>query len=112
MIIIRLGVKVKTVFGVNGLRYGMIDLARHPVNTLDPLQIGREVLTTSGPNDSSTPACFWTRSVQPKPDQDIQIGSMLVLYSMIQAFFGRTEPDQMQEVGSCSILAARWPYWS
>ena len=104
MIIIRLGVKVKTAFGVNGLRYGMTDLARHPVNTLDPLQIGREVLTTSGPNDTSAPACFWTRSVQPKPDQDIQIGSGPVLHKMIRAFFGRTEPNRMPKV----VAGAHW----
>ena len=39
------------------------------------------------PDDSCTPACFRTRCTWPKPAQAIQIGSGLVLYSMIRAFF-------------------------
>ena len=41
---------------------------------------------------------FW-----PKPDQAIQIGSRSVLHNMkimIQAFFGKMEPNWVREVGS------------
>ena len=62
--------------------------------------------TCSGPsawtrlNDSCTLTWFWTRCIWPKPDQAILIGSRPVLHNMPWAFFGRTEPSQMQEVGS------------
>ena len=34
----------------------------------DPIQISLEALTKSGLDDSCTLACFWTKSVWPKPD--------------------------------------------
>ena len=40
-----------------------------------------------------THRCIWL-----KPDQAIQIGSGPVLHDIIQAFFGRTELNWMQEV--------------
>ena len=67
------------------------------------------------PSDSCTLICFWTRCVCPKPDQAIQIRSGSVLHNMTWAFFGRTELNWMQEVGSSiydlasPILAICWP---
>ena len=68
----------------------------------------------TGPSDSCTPACFWTRPIWPKPDQAIQIRSGPILHSVVWAFFARMEPNWMQEVGSGIYmiqpnLAARWP---
>ena len=63
------------------------------------LEAGRLRSARTGPDDSRTPACFWTRCVWPKPDQAIQIGSGPVLHNMIWAFRGRTEL-RMREAGS------------
>ena len=40
----------------------------YPVNMPDPIRIGWEALTRSGPDDSCSSACFRTGSVWPKPD--------------------------------------------
>ena len=68
----------------------------------------------TGPDKSCTLACFRTRCVCPKPHPAIQIGSGSVFHNMILAFFGRTEPNWMQEVGSGIHNLARfwlfgWP---
>ena len=57
-----------------------------------------------------TSACFWTKTgVWPKPDQAIHIRSESVMHSVIQAFFGGTELNQMQEVRSSIYnLAQVW----
>ena len=57
------------------------------------------ILPELGPDDSCTPACFRTRHVWPKPGPAIQTGYGPVLHSMIQAFFGRTELNWIQEGG-------------
>ena len=63
------------------------------------LVAGRLCSVRTRPDDSCTSACFRTRSVGPKPDQAIQIGSGPVLHNMIRASFGRTEPNRIREVG-------------
>ena len=66
------------------------------------LEIGRRPVAfcQTGPDKSCTLACFWTRCACPKPHPAIQIGSGSVFHNMILAFFGRKEPNWMQEVGS------------
>ena len=71
--------------------------------------VSSEVLTTNRFDVSCTPVCFWTRFIWPKPDQAIQIRSLLILYVMIGAFFERIELNQMQEVGSDLYDPA--PFW-
>ena len=92
-----------------------------PLNMPDPIRLGSEALARSGPNYSCTPTCFWARCIWPKPGQAVQIGSTCfwarciwpkpgqavqigsgrpVLHNMIRAFFGTTEPNWMQEIGS------------
>ena len=63
------------------------------------------------PDDSCTPACFWTRYIWPSDfDQAIQIGSRLVLHKMIRVFFGRTELNWMRKAGSGTYNSAQfWP---
>ena len=69
------------------------------VNKRDPICIrsgsAGKHWSEAGPNDSCTPACFRSRSVWPKPDtvRQNQIGSGLVLHSVIQAVRGRTQPS-------------------
>ena len=58
------------------------------------------ILPETGPDDSSTPACFQTRCVWPNPDQATLIRSGLVLNSMSRASFGKTELKRIREVGS------------
>ena len=60
------------------------------------------------PEDSCTLAGSCTRCIYPKPDWSIQIGSGLVLHRRIRAFFGRTEPNRMQEVGSSVYSPAQF----
>ena len=72
------------------------------------LVVGWLVFVRPGPDDSCTQACFWTRCIWPKPDQAIQVRSGLVFNTMTQAFFGRTELNQMQHIWSGPILAACW----
>ena len=62
-------------------------------------------------NDSCTLACFQTRCFWPKPDQAIQIGTRLVLHSMIHASFGRTEPNWMWEVRSGIYIYDLAQFW-
>ena len=62
-------------------------------NESGKLAAGRLHSARTRPNDYYTPACFQTRHVWPKPDLAIQIGSRPVLHNMIQAFFGRMEPN-------------------
>ena len=52
------------------------------------------------PDDSCTLACFQTRCVCPKLDKAVQLRSGSLLHNLIWAFFGKTEPSWMQEVGS------------
>ena len=69
--------------------------SKHAGFNLHPIRISLEALARSGPDDSCTPACFWTRSVRPKPDtvSQHQTGASLVLHSMIQAVCGRMQPS-------------------
>ena len=62
----------------------------------------------TGPGDYCTLACFWTRCIWPKP---YPCTIWLPLHNMIQTFFKRMEPNQMQKVGSGQILAACWLWW-
>ena len=52
------------------------------------------------PDDSCTLTYFRTRCLWQKSIEAIKIRSGLVLHNVIWAFFGRTEPNWMQEVGS------------
>ena len=58
------------------------------------------VLPDTGPNNFCTLAFFRTRCIWPRPDQAIKIGSRSFLHNMVQAFFGKMEPNQIQEAGS------------
>ena len=49
-------------------------------------------------------SCFQTRWVWPNTDRAIQIGSRLVLHSMIYAFFEKTEQKRVRVVGSGIIV--------
>ena len=64
--------------------------------------ISSEAVARSRPFDSCRPACFWTRSVWPKPDtvSQNQTGSGLVLHSVIQAVCRRMQLSLT--VGDCS----------
>ena len=66
-----------------------------PVDMPDLIQISLKVLAKSGPDDSSTLACFWTGSIWPAPDtvSQNQTGSRPVLHSMIRAVCGRMPPS-------------------
>ena len=56
----------------------------------------------------NTSTCYWTGCVWPKPDQAIEIGS--VVHSMVRAFFGRRELKRIREVGSGICDPSRfWP---
>ena len=52
------------------------------------------------PDESCTPACFPAGRVGPKPDQAIKTRSGQALHTMVWAFFGTMEPNQMWEVRS------------
>ena len=65
------------------------------------------VLPDTGPNNFCTLAFFRTRCIWPRPDQAIKIGSRSFLHNMVQAFFGKMEPNQIQEAGSG--IYAIWP---
>ena len=62
----------------------------------------------SRPNDSCTAACFWTRSVWPKPEEAIQIGSGPVLHNMIWAYFRRVKPNCMRSIRHICNPAEVW----
>ena len=77
------------------------------------LVVGRMHSVRSWPNDSCTAACFWTRSVWPKPEQAIQVRSGPVLHNMIWAYFRRVKPNYMRNIWHIYMqpslsLAARW----
>ena len=70
------------------------------------LVVGQLCSAKTEPDDSCMLACFRTRSVWPKPDKAIWVGSRPVLHNMIRAFFGRTEPNRTQEVRPAHMI---WP---
>ena len=87
---------------------------RHPKSKSGKLVVGQLHSARTGPSDSYTLTCFWIRCIWPKPSKSIQVKSRPVLHTIIQAFFGKTQPSHTWDVGSgiCMIqLHAFWLCW-
>ena len=67
--------------------------SKHAGSNSHLIGISSEAVARSRPIDSCRSACFWTRSIWPKPDtvSQNQIGSGLVLHSMILAICRKTQ---------------------
>ena len=76
--------------------------SKHPGSDSHLMGISSEAMARSRPIESCRPACFWTRSVWPKPDtvSQNQTGSRLILHKVIQAVCWRMQLSLT--VGDCS----------
>ena len=75
--------------------------SKHAGSDPHPIRIGSEALARSGPDDSWTPACFWTGSVWPNLTQSARIKSDPGRFCTI---CGRTQQSLKWEIGSGPVV--------